>query len=63
MVFANYPDKVREKMLELRDLVLEAANEIDDIKSLQETLKWGEPSYITKYGSTLRMHWKESTPN
>jgi len=63
VVFANYPDVVRKKMLELRELVLETANELEDVTTLEETLKWGEPSYITKHGSTLRMDWKAKTPD
>ena len=63
MVFDNYPDKVRKKMLRLRQLILETATELDDITTLEETLKWGEPSYITKYGSTLRMDWKSNKPD
>lgn len=62
-VFANYPEGVRDKMQCLRELVLETAEEIDGLTHLQETLKWGEPSYITKNGSTLRMDWKAKTPN
>ena len=63
MVFDNYPDKVRKKMLRLRQLILETATELDDITTLEETLKWGEPSYNTKYGSTLRMDWKSNKPD
>ena len=62
-VFQNYPDFVREKMLFLRNLILETANEIDGISEIEETLKWGEPSYLVKNGSTLRMDWKSKTPN
>jgi uncharacterized protein YdhG (YjbR/CyaY superfamily) len=62
-VFANYPDEVREKMLELRALILETAREMESITVLEETLKWGEPSYIAKHGSTLRMDWKEKKPD
>ncbi|MBX2982521.1 MAG: DUF1801 domain-containing protein [Flavobacteriales bacterium] len=62
-VFANYPDHVREKMRQLRELVLETAKETPSISALEETLKWGEPSYLTKHGSTLRMDWKERTPD
>ncbi len=62
-VFANYPDAVRDKMFRLRKLVIETAKEIDDLSILEETLKWGEPSYLTKNGSTLRMDWKLKTPN
>jgi hypothetical protein len=61
-LFANYPDCVRDKILELRDLVIETAKEIESISMLEETLKWGEPSYLTKIGSTLRMDWKPKYP-
>ena len=62
-VFANYPDFVRDKMQYLRELVIETAEEINGITLLEETLKWGEPSFITKGGSTLRMDWKKKTPD
>jgi hypothetical protein len=62
-IFANYPDFVRDKMLFLRGLVIETAKETEGIDKLEETLKWGEPSYVTKNGSTLRMDWKEKAPN
>ena len=62
-VFANYPDFVRGKMQFLRELVLETAKEMPDIENLEETLKWGEPSFVNKNGSTLRMDWKSKTPN
>ncbi|MGB1207362.1 MAG: DUF1801 domain-containing protein [Chitinophagales bacterium] len=62
-VFADYPDFVRYKMQFLRKLVIETAEEIEELTYLEETLKWGEPSFITKNGSTLRMDWKERTPD
>lgn len=62
-VFRNYPEVVRAKMLMLRKMVIESASEIEDLNTLEETLKWGEPSYLTKNGSTLRMDWKVKTPN
>ena len=61
--FVNYPDFVRDKLHFLRELVIETANEIPEVKNLEETLKWGEPSFITKYGSTLRIDWKKKSPN
>ena len=63
LVFNNYPDSVRKKMLNLRELIIETAKEIDGITKLEETLKWGEPSYLTKKGSTIRMDWKTKSPN
>ena len=62
-VFASYPDNVRSKMLRLRELVIETAKDIEDITYLEETLKWGEPSYLTNIGSTLRIDWKSKSPN
>lgn len=61
--FESYPIEVRAKINALRDLILEAAAEIEHIKEVEETLKWGEPSYIVKKGSTIRMDWKSKNPN
>jgi hypothetical protein len=61
-VFDNYPDFVRNKLLKLRELVIETVRETDVITRIEETLKWCEPSYLTKGGSTLRMDWKPRSP-
>ena len=58
-VFAGYPEPMRKKMMRLRQLVLDTASETEGVDKLEETLKWGEPSYLTKGGSTLRMDWKD----
>lgn len=58
--FNNYPELIREKMQFLRRLVIETAGETDGVDALEETLKWGEPSFVTKNGSTLRMDWKKN---
>lgn len=62
-VLDSYPELVQDKLLNLRNLIIETANEIEVLTHLEETLKWGEPSYLTKYGSTLRIDWKSKTPN
>lgn len=62
-VFANYPDFVLDKMQYLRQLVIETAEETEGVPILEETLKWGEPSFVTKNGSTLRMDWKPKMPD
>ncbi len=59
----SYPDFVRDKLKDLRTLVIETAEEIPEVTDLEETLKWGEPSFLTKAGSTLRIDWKKKTPN
>ena len=62
LVFNNYPKSVRKRISELRNLILETAGDIEEISELEETLKWGEPSYLTKHGSTIRIDWKEKSP-
>lgn len=47
----------------LRQLIFETAAATEGVGELEETLKWGEPSYLTpktKSGSTVRIDWKES---
>jgi len=61
-VIEHYPKHVQTKLLRLRELIFEVANDLD-ITDLEETLKWGEPSYITKHGSTLRFDWKANKPD
>lgn len=61
--FDNYPPEIKEKMDTLRKLIIEVAEETEGVDHLEETLKWGEPSYITKNGSTLRIDWKDKSPN
>ena len=62
-VFANYPADMENEMMALRQLILDTAAETEGVAKLEETLKWGEPSYLTKGGSTIRIDWKPSTPN
>ena len=61
-VFDAYPQKVRSRLLFLRQLIVDTAASLD-VGNLEETLKWGEPSYLTpetKSGSTIRLDWKEA---
>lgn len=64
-VFEAYPDIVRQKLMFLRQLIFDTAKEIVEFDVLEETLKWGEPSYLTKpkTGSTIRIDWKQKTPD
>lgn len=45
--FETYPDNIKKKLLDVRNLILETARE-EEIMDLVEELKWNEPSYITK---------------
>ena len=62
-VFNNYPQHMHKKLMRLRQLVLDTASETEGVSKLEESLKWGEPSYLTKGGSTIRLDWKESKPD
>jgi hypothetical protein len=62
-VFESYPQKVKSKLFFLRQLIFDTAASIESVGEIEETLKWGEPSYLTpktKSGSTIRIAWKES---
>ncbi len=61
-VFDSYPSAMRKKLLFLRQLIFDTASETDLGNGLEETLKWGEPGYITRSGSTIRIAWKKSKP-
>jgi len=55
--FDAYPNNVREQLLAVRETIFALAAE-EGIGEITETLKWGEPSYLAKKGSTVRMDWK-----
>ncbi|MEO1434312.1 MAG: DUF1801 domain-containing protein [Bacteroidota bacterium] len=61
--FQHYPTEVKEKLDTLRDLVHKTAEATPEVNQLHETLKWNEPSFVTKVGSTLRMDWKAKNPD
>jgi hypothetical protein len=57
-VFRAYPPKLRGKLAALRTLILKTAAKTKGVGKLEETLKWGQPSYLTtesKSGSTVRI--------
>ena len=57
-VFAGYAEPVRTRLLALRELIFATAAETDGVGQLIETLKWGQPAYLTerpRTGSTLRI--------
>ena len=62
-IFDKYPSGIKEKLMYLRALILETSNEIPEIDPVQETVKWSEPSYTSKHGSTVRIDWKEKSPD
>ena len=63
--FRAYPEAIRERLLLIRALILATAKETEGVGPLNETLKWGEPAYLTeasKSGSTIRLGRPKSSP-
>ncbi|TWB96216.1 uncharacterized protein DUF1801 [Bradyrhizobium macuxiense] len=57
-LFDAYPAPVKARLLALRRLIFETAKTTDGVGALEETLKWGQPSYLTAEtgsGSTVRI--------
>ena len=52
------PAPIGTRLLQVRDLIFATAAAYDDVGRLTETLKWGEPAYLTDEtgsGSTIRL--------
>jgi Domain of unknown function (DU1801) len=65
-VFNRYPKKMKQKLMKLRELIFDVAAKTKDVGRLEETLKWGEPAYLTsesKSGSLIRIDVKKSNPS
>jgi len=62
--FNVYPPVIRKKLMQLRRLIFDVAHETGGVGELEETLKWGQPSYLTKKsksGSTIRIGREKKT--
>jgi hypothetical protein len=65
-VFRAYPKPLQAKLLALRRLIFDTARATKGVGALQETLKWGQPSYLTtetKSGSTIRIDQVKAAAN
>ena len=57
-VFDAYPKEIKSKLMFLRQLIIDVASRTYGVGKLEETLKWGQPSYLTtqtKSGSLVRI--------
>jgi hypothetical protein len=62
--FSAFPERVRARLLEVRNLIFETAAASESVGPLTETLKWGEPAYLTeatRIGTTIRLGWVRSS--
>jgi hypothetical protein len=56
--FAAFPEPARTGLLALRRLIFATAATMPEVGALEETLKWGQPAYLTPKtgsGSTIRL--------
>lgn len=56
--FDGYPDDAQPGLRELREMIFKVAARTDGVGTIEETLKWGQPAYLTpetKSGSTIRL--------
>ncbi|MCK0139851.1 DUF1801 domain-containing protein [Aliiroseovarius sp. F47248L] len=57
-VFASFPEDAHSGLLTFRNLIFATANETSGVGRIEETLKWGQPAYLTpdsKSGTTIRL--------
>jgi hypothetical protein len=60
-VFDFFPPKIRARLLALRALIFDTAAATKGVGVLEETLRWGEPSYLTtqsQSGSMIRLNFR-----
>lgn len=58
-VFERQPAAVQSQLLRIRDLIFETAAKTPGVGQLEETLRWGDPSYLTTEsgsGSMVRIN-------
>ncbi len=57
-VFRACPARLRSRLIALRRLILKTAARTEGVGTLEEALKWGQPSFLTtqsRSGSTIRI--------
>ena len=62
-VLGTYPQGARDLLLGLRALIFETAASLPEVGAVTETLKWGEPAYLAKAGTTIRLAWSSKRPD
>ena len=58
--FDAFPVAIARRLRGIRGLIFKTAARLDGVGPLTETLKWGEPAYLTETsgsGTTIRLGW------
>lgn len=64
-IFASYPPRAQKKLLALRQMIFDVAKRTPGVGALEETLRWGQPSYLTTHsgsGTTIRLDQEHKQP-
>jgi len=64
--FSAFPKPVRQKLLVLRQMIFDVAKKTPGVGELEEALRWGQPSYLTREtgsGSTIRIDQIKKEPD
>jgi hypothetical protein len=64
--FDAFPREARSRLVEIRTMILAIAAADPRIGTITETLKWGEPAYLTEVtgsGSTIRLGLSRARPD
>ena len=64
--FDAFPPAVRHRLVEVRRMIFDIAAENPRVGAITETLKWGEPAYLTEAtgsGSTIRLGRPRGLPD
>lgn len=56
------PELASARLIELRELIQEVAKSTPIVNELAESLKWGQPSYVSNCGTPIRIDWSSKKP-
>jgi hypothetical protein len=57
-IYGEYPNKVKAYLLEMRKIILDTAKKEKDVGAIEEVLRWGQPTFLTrdtKSGTMIRI--------
>jgi|TARA_R110002051_G_scaffold314965_3_gene392775 hypothetical protein len=63
---SRHPERIGEQLLDIRQMIFAVASATDGVGPLTETLKWGEPAYLTektRSGTTIRLGVSKLAPD
>lgn len=62
MKISHYPERAMHAFLQIRAVIYKLVEQ-NQLGPLEETLKWGQPSYLCATGSTIRVDWQQDDAN